>query len=170
MNVFDEEYWLPCHHFPRHHISSLGRIVDTEFNEEVPQSYSRGELRAILKYGPDEFRGAIWQMMYATFWQEGWGIDVTVAYRDGDPKNLSIFNLLFEKDGKPLIYVLDGETGLWRRKRKMARRVRVLETGDIYNSVTELATAIDGYKNTIYMCLRGSQDSHKGLHFEWVDD
>lgn len=170
MNVFEEEYWLPCHNFPMHKISSFGRIFDIEFDEIVPQTYSRGEVRTILKYGPDEFRGAVWQMMYATFWKAGWGIGVDVVYRDDDPKNLSIFNLLFEKEGKPLIYVLDSVSGIWRRKRNAARRVRIVETGEEFDSVQEVAKHVGGYSNTIYMCLRGSQDSSKGLHYEWIDD
>lgn len=170
MNVFDDEYWLPCYHFPLYKISSFGRIIDTVMDEEVTPTYFNREIRVILKYGPDEFRGAVWQMMYATFWQSGWGIDVTVAYRDGDSKNLSIFNLLFEKNDKPLMFVLDGATGLWRRKRKMARRVRIVETGEEFDSVLECATAIGGYKNTIYMCLRGQQETSKGYRYEWIDD
>lgn len=171
MNVFDEEYWLTCHHFPLHRISSLGRIHDTEFNEDVPLTYSRGEIRALLKYGPDEFRGAVWQMMYATFWQSGWGIGVDISYRDEDPKNLSIFNMMFAKDGKPLLYRIDDETGLWVRKRKNARKVRIVETGEIFNSVPELAASLDnGSTNLIYMCLRGAAQTHKGLHYEWLDD
>ena len=170
MNVFEEEYWLPCHHFPNYEVSSMGRIRDLEFDEIVPQVYSRGELRAVLKYGPDEFRGAVWQMMYATFWQAGWGIGVTVKYRDDDPKNLSMFNLLFDKDEKPLLYRLDSTTGIWSRKRNNARRVRVIETGEILDSVPILADHIGGSANIIYMCLRGSQVRHKGLRYEWADD
>jgi hypothetical protein len=125
---------------------------------------------ATFKYGPNEFRGAVWQMMYATFWQAGWGIGIDVAYRDDDPRNLSIFNLLFARDGKPLIYVLSSETGLWSRKRNYARQVRIVETGEVFANVNECATAVGGYPNTIYMCLRGAQKSSKGLHYEWVED
>lgn len=170
MNVFEEEYWLPCYHFPLHQISSFGRIHDTEFDESVIPTYSRGEMRANLKYGPDEFRGAIWQMMYATFWQAGWGIGVDVAYRDDDPKNLSIFNLLFEKDGKPLLYRIDETTGLWHKRRgNIARRVKVVETGEEFDSVTKLADSLKMDRNAVYMCLRGSQVSHYGFTFQYLD-
>lgn len=169
MNVWDEEYWLTCHHFPTYKISSFGKIHDTVFDEDVIPSYSRGELRANLKYGPDEFRGAIWQMMYATFWQGGWGIDVTVSYRDDDPKNLSIFNLLFEKEGKPLLYRLDDSSGLWvRRRGNQARRVQIIETGEEFDSVPQLAITKQMDRNSVYMCLRGEQKSHYGFTFRYL--
>lgn len=141
-----------------------------EFDEMVPQTMWNGHLRAAFKYGPDEFRGHIWQMMYATFWREGWGIGVTVAYRDGDPRNLSMFNLTFtDSDGTPLIYRLDEQSGIWHRKRRNARSVKIVETGEVFDSVKELATHLNGSTNIIYMCLRGVQQTHKGYHFEWAE-
>ncbi len=170
LDVYNEEYWMRCHHFPNYKISSLGRIQDTEFDEMVTLANVRSEPRANLKYGPDEFKGFVWQMMYATFWRAGWGIDVTISYRDGDSKNTSIFNLLFSKDGKPLLYQLNSVSGFWEKRRgSSAGRVRVVETGEIFDSVADVARAVGGYPNAIYMCLRGAQMTAKGLHYEWFE-
>ena len=170
INVFEEEYWLPCHDFPNYKISSLGRVWDNETDEEVPQTYSNLQIRARMRYGPNEFRGAVWQMMYATFWQAGWGMDVEISYRDDNPKNLSMFNLKFDKDGKPLLYRLDENTGLWHTRRGgRARKVQVVETGELFDSVPQLVRELELERNAVYMCLRGTQNSHHGLSFRYVD-
>lgn len=172
LNVFEEEYWLTCWGFPGFKISSFGRVWDTKFDEEVTQRFLKEDqqMRVILIDRPNEFRGYTWQMMFATFFQSGWGIGVDVAFRDGDPKNLSMFNLLFSIDGKPLIFRLNEETGIWHRFRKEARRVRIVETGEEFATVKELAAAIGGYSNTCYMVLRGQQQTTKGYHLEWAED
>lgn len=173
MNVWDEEYWLSCKDFPQYKISSFGRIWDNNFDEEIIQKFNKevGAMYAILKSSPYEFRGATWQMMFATLFQSGWGPDISVAYRDDDPRNLSMFNLLFYKNDIPLMFRLNYETGLWYRFRKEARKVRVIETGEVFNTVQALAKSLpNGSSNIIYLCLRGMQKTHKGLHYEWAED
>src|SRR5690606_5185313 len=96
LDVFGEEYWIGAWGFPRHRISSLGRIWDDEFDEEVSQRLSGGHMVAHFREGAFEFNSQVWRLMCASFWREGWGFDRTVAYRDGNPRNLSIFNILFD--------------------------------------------------------------------------
>lgn len=168
INVFDEEYWVSAWTFPNYKVSSWGRVMD-EHGDEVPLTYSRGELRCHLKYGPNEFVGALWQLVYMTFFRDGWGVGIRVEYRDGNPRNCSMFNLLFWDGDVPLMYRLNEHTGLWERKRRNARRVEIVETGQQFESVVDLATAIDGDRNAIYMCLRGVQQSHKGFSFRYLD-
>ena len=169
MNVFDDEYWLQCYHFPNYQVSSWGRLKDTEFDEIVIQGNIRSVPKANLKYGPDEFRGEVWRMMYATFWQAGWGIGVDISYRDGDSTNINMFNFLFSKDGKPLLYTLNESTGVWAKRKVGTRRVMVVESGEEFDSVNELAQRLELDRNAVYMCLRGVQISHHGLTFKYLD-
>lgn len=47
-------------------------------------------------------------------------------------------------------------------------RVRIIETGDIYDSLAECARAIDGCISSISLCVNGKQNSHLGYHFERI--
>ena len=45
-------------------------------------------------------------------------------------------------------------------------KVKCIETGEIFNSVSEAASAVGGQAAGISYCIRGERKTHKGLH--WV--
>ena len=45
-------------------------------------------------------------------------------------------------------------------------KVKCVETGEIFNSVSEAASAVGGQAAGISYCIRGERKTHKGLH--WV--
>ena len=51
-----------------------------------------------------------------------------------------------------------------------ARKVRCIETGEVYNSYNEAGKAIGVDKNSIRKVVLGTQESTKGLHFEAVEE
>ena len=50
-------------------------------------------------------------------------------------------------------------------------KVRVVETGEVYDSISDCANSIKGSSGTIYDILNGKRNrhTHKGLHFEYTD-
>lgn len=53
-------------------------------------------------------------------------------------------------------------------KRSM-RSVRIVETGEVFRSISECARHIGGYESLICNCLSGTKRTHRGYHFEYVD-
>lgn len=49
------------------------------------------------------------------------------------------------------------------------RKVRIVETGEEFDSQAECARAINGSISRISMCVHDSNKRHKGYHFEHVD-
>lgn len=49
-------------------------------------------------------------------------------------------------------------------------KVRIVETGELFDSEAECARAIGGHYNNISGCLHGWQKTHRGYHFERVED
>ena len=47
-------------------------------------------------------------------------------------------------------------------------RVRIVETGEVYSSITDCAKAINGNDRHICDCLAGRQVTHRSYHFEYV--
>lgn len=47
-------------------------------------------------------------------------------------------------------------------------RVRIIETGDEYDSLADCARAIDGCISSISLCINGKQRTHHRLHFEII--
>ena len=53
---------------------------------------------------------------------------------------------------------------------RKARKVRCIETGDVYNSCAEAGRAIGITHSSIRLVALGEQESVKGLHFEFVEE
>ena len=51
-----------------------------------------------------------------------------------------------------------------------ARKVRCIETGEVYNSYAETSRAIGVTPNSIRLAVIGKQESTKGLHFELIEE
>lgn len=51
---------------------------------------------------------------------------------------------------------------------RKGRPIRIIETGDVYNTLKECEEAIGGNNRHINDCLCGRQKTHRGYHFEYV--
>lgn len=49
------------------------------------------------------------------------------------------------------------------------RKVRIVETGEVFDSQAECARAINGSISRISLCIHDLNKTHKGCHFERVD-
>lgn len=49
-------------------------------------------------------------------------------------------------------------------------KIRVVETGEVYEGLREVARAIDGDFSTVADCLRGDRRTHQGYSFEYATD
>lgn len=50
------------------------------------------------------------------------------------------------------------------------KKIKIKETGEVFETYAEAARAIDGHKGDILLCLRGHRQKHKGYSFEYVDE
>ena len=48
--------------------------------------------------------------------------------------------------------------------------IRIVETGEVFRSSIECEKAINGDNRHINDCLKGRQATHRGYHFEYVED
>lgn len=46
------------------------------------------------------------------------------------------------------------------------KRVQIIETGEIFNSLHDCAKQINGRVSNIIGCLKGRQKTHRGYHFK----
>lgn len=173
VNQFDEpEIWRDIVHFPGYQVSSEGRV---QFVPEkrilISKKNALGEPIVHFSYHEFSYSGPIWRLVLRGFYEVGVGelFDIVPVYRDGHLGNLDVFNLTWEKkDGTPLVFKRN-EEGNWRRLRKVARKVRIVDTGEIFESINSLADSKGWSPNPLYMHLRGLSKKAHGVTLEWVD-
>ena len=49
------------------------------------------------------------------------------------------------------------------------QKVRIVETGEIFNNYREAAESINGNRSCVYLCLKGYRKQHLGFTFEYVE-
>lgn len=64
---------------------------------------------------------------------------------------------------------LDCGSAKYVKRKPHTRKVRVIETGKIYNSISECGTDVGGDTPGICGCLSGRHKTHRGYHYEYAD-
>jgi hypothetical protein len=164
------EFWVHVPGLSGYEISSLG-VVRERGTIVEPDTYKNGDLRFVLDDGHTLFNGPAWKLMLISFYLGAMG-GLEPEFRNGNRHDHSLDNLLFVG--------FDNDTGDWVERRwrprgrfrkfdaRLGRRIMVLETGEIFDSLDEVAESIGGQKQNVSACLRGRLGSHRGKTFTYV--
>lgn len=161
-------------------VSSWGRIDD--HRDLGPRYYDRlsGDGTPLLDWQEWGLVRVVpvWRLVMNGFYDVKSYYNISVEYKDGDILNNSLRNLKFyftpPSGKKQPIYPVkrmteDGEEYLALDKR-FTRAVRILETGEIFPSGSAAARAVGGDQGNVHRVLSGKLKTHKGYHFEYVED
>ena len=93
-------------------------------------------------------------------------IKVEINHRDGDKQNNVAWNLEWVTHLENIRHSID--MGL-KGPSPQSIPIRIVETGEIFDSISSCAKAINGNDRDIGMCLIGRRNMHKNLHFEYLE-
>lgn len=169
---YDDVTWKVLRYYPNHEISSEGQVREIATGEILrSRKNADGHLIVKFTYMNETWQGPVWCLLIRTFYKieiRDWR-DIIVHYKDDNVRNLSVFNLYFTRTDGSAINFIRNEAGMWIRVRRNARKVRIIETGIVYNSAKEVAEELGAALNAVYMTLRGVQTTIHRVHLEYVD-
>jgi hypothetical protein len=148
------EIWKPLRNFPSYNGSTEGRIMNVRTQHILkPYIDEKGRPTVCLRKNNRKYTVKVHKLIADTFLGER--VDMEVRHRDENLLNNRIDNLKWVERARPRVST-KGTT------------VRVIETGDVYNSVSSCANDLRCCRSDIFKQLVGTIPHVKGYHFERI--
>lgn len=157
------EIWKPLRNFPSYNGSSEGRIMNIR-TQRIMKTFKNdnGYIQVCLRKNNKQYTVKVARVIAETFLGEHPGMDV--AYKNGDRSDVCVDNLEWCTRQEVIRRAFERGTKIPSRQIP----VRIIETGEVYNSIRACARDIGCYQTDICKCLSGRSLQAKGYHFERV--
>jgi hypothetical protein len=157
------EYWREVIDYPKYEVSNYGRVWNLDKGVEFFPNVIKGYYRMNWRNDYGRIKGlSLHRVVLDAF--VGPHPDLDINHIDGDKSNNRLDNLEFLSHAENMRHL--AESRWMKRPGPKGYKVRILETGDVFRSVTACAKEIQCEPNYIFQCLAGERDSHKGCTFE----
>lgn len=173
------ERWQIIESNPNYEVSNTGRIRRIGRDKDHSVSVNtRGYLKTDLYQNSVRSSARVHRLVAEAFIPNP-EHKPEVNHKDGNKLNNTVDNLEWVTKKENCKHAWD--TGLVSPSRSMLGRrnpnsgrkgkpIRIVETGEIFESSIECEKAIGGNNRHINDCLRGRQNTHRGYHFEYVNE
>jgi hypothetical protein len=153
---------------------------EDEMIEPYPDRYGHRKVTLLLETNTYDYENNVWlraptelyvwHIMMQT-WFTGFPLGAEPYFIDGDMFNCAANNLRAQigdsKTGLPrVVHVREEPWGYSFDLRKRGP-VEIVETGEVYSGVAEVAKHIGGSKSGVSKVLAGDLEKHHGFHFRW---
>lgn len=163
-----DELWSVIDDYPNYSVSSLGRIRNNTTGRFIkPRPAWNGYMRVCLYDGHGRPQEALVHRLVARAFCEGFTDELDVNHIDGSKHNNDMGNLEWCTRSDNLKHAY--KTGLAKSPRNRCRPVRIVETGEVFESVRDCARFLGCMHSNISLCLNGYQNTCYGYHFEFVE-
>lgn len=165
------ELWLPIKDFSGYEVSSDGRVRNSRTGQVLTPGFNtNGYYIVCLWRNGKQHTKTVHRLVASTFYDM---VDdrLVVDHVDGNKTNNHISNLEFCSSGENnrRAYALGLKKAVRQYDHPRNKKIRVVETGEVFRSISECARAIGGSRRHIGDCLHGRILTHHGYHYEFVD-
>ena len=169
--------WSKINGFPNYSISDDGKVRnDNSGRLKKPIKSTDGYYSVDLYKDGKRTKAKIHRLVGQAYVENSDG-KPQINHIDGNKANNDHRNLEWVTPKENMEHAI--EHGLFRASRGMlgkknpnagrpGKRVRILETGEVFDSILDCERAIGGNNRHICDCLSGRQHTHRGYHFEYV--
>lgn len=162
----DAEIWKVIDEYPNYEASSFGKIRNKNTGYILsPQLNSRNGYHTVHIRGISGYKTVFIHKLVAETFLGKRPIAYEINHIDGCKINNRADNLEYCTKSENVRHAY--ESGL----NKLQTSVRIVETGEVFNSVSECARAIGGSSKNIRQCInpKYNRNTHRGYHFEEVE-
>lgn len=165
-----EEIWRTIDGFPGYEVSSTGRVRNKETGYIIkPLLSASGYLCVRIRRSPGDYDKpalSVHRIVAETF-LDGYQPGLQVNHIDGNKLNNVVSNLEWCTRKENSQHAM--RLGLFKPEapEPPKRKVRIVETGETFDSIRECAKAIGVAEQHIWACLNGRRQTRNGLHFEY---
>ena len=160
----DEELWREWPQDPRILVSNKGNVLSYKRGAPYPLKVSRNRNGGyqMVSAGSGSTSKQYVHRMVAETWLDNPNHYRDVNHINGDKDDNRVENLEWVTHGENVCHAY--RTGLNKR----TTPVRVVETGEVFESLSECARRIGGEPGNIWKCLTGRRSTCRGYHFEYA--
>lgn len=161
------EEWKHIEGHPNYKISNTGRLKSKARGDwrDIRSSEDRyGYEKVVLCTDGSSTYKTVHQLVAKAF-VDGYEPGLQINHINGNKHDNRAENLEWVTVGDNIRHAYN--TGL---NHGPCKKVRIVETNEIYDSEVECAKAVNGQKSGVNGCLRGRRRTHKGYHYEYIDE
>ena len=157
----EEELWREWPRDPRILVSNMGYVVSCKRGEPYPLKvcYNNSGYQMVNVSRPPQYV----HRLVAETWIPNPNHHEQVNHINGDKTDNRVENLEWVTHSENMRHAY--RTGL-----KKTTPIRIVETGEVFESISECAKQIGRSRRAIQYCLAGEQSTCHGYHFEYVED
>ena len=157
--------WIPVKDFPGYQVSNDGLIRNSKTGRILKTQIDIHGYRVLtLRRDKQQISVAVHRIVASSFY-DGNHTGLDVNHIDGNKLNNHIRNLEYCTRQENIRHAF--RTGLKVPSRRM--KIRVIETGEVYESIRDCQRKTGFDQSSISKCLSGKQDSYRGkYHFEKI--
>ena len=159
-----EEEWRSCKDFYPYEISNTGKVRNRRSGRIMKTFINTNSYEAVnlQKDGQNKVRPI--HRLIAEAFIDGDHTGLDVNHIDGNKRNNDLSNLEFCTRQENTIHGF--RMGLnWSHKRK---KVRIIETDEVFDSITECAQHLGVDRTSVGACVNGSSKTCRGYHIEII--
>lgn len=169
MNI---EVWIPLKDFPLYEVNQYGEIRNRKTKHiKKPHKDNWGYHQVKLSQGKrnSACSKTVHRLVADTFY-DGDHSGLQVNHIDGDKTNNHITNLEFVTGSSNVKHAYDIGIRKPSGGRGPIRKIRIVETGLVFDNMAECARFINGDSGNVSRCVRDPHRTYKGYHYEAIAD
>lgn len=166
-----EEQWKLVKDHPQYRIGTSGRFQSNkrgEWRDMKTSPDGGGYLQAFMSENGQRYVRKVHKIMQDAFFEPD-PERPEINHKNGNKRDNRLENLEQCSHLENMEHAC--VTGLFVRPEdagKPKRRVKIIETGEVFDSVSDCARAIGGYVSNVDNCLAGRRHTCMGYRFEYV--